>query len=99
MSNPVDLEALQFVAQKTGLTIKSFAAAKEEVEKAIREQYSQEIVGEVGEALAETEDYKKNKGLFDSKQIGEIIKEAPIAKIVSTILEYAGNKPGLLMCT
>jgi len=88
MSNPVDLEALQFVTQKTGLTIKSFAASQEEVEKAISEQYSQEIVGEVGEALAETEDYKKTRTV-DSKQIGEIIKEAPIAKIVSTILEYA----------
>ncbi len=88
MSNPVDLEALQFVAQKTGLTIKSFAASKSEVTKAISEQYSQEIVGEVGEALAETEDYKKTRTV-DSKQIGEIIKEAPIAKIVSTILEYA----------
>ncbi len=88
MSNPVDLEALQFVAQKTGLAIKSFAASKEEVKKAISEQYSQEIVGEVGEALAETEAYKKTRTV-DSKQIGEIIKEAPIAKIVSTILEYA----------
>jgi len=88
MSNPVDLEALQFVSQKTGLTIKSFAAAKEEVEKAISEQYSQEIVGEVGEALAETEVYKKTRTV-DSQQIGQIIKEAPIAKIVSTILEYA----------
>ena len=88
MSNPVDLEALQFVAQKTGLTIKSFAASKEEVTKAISEQYSQEIVGEVGEALAETEAYKKTRTV-DSRQIGEIIKEAPIAKIVSTILEYA----------
>jgi len=88
MSNPVDLEALQFVAQKTGLIIKSFAASKEEVKKAISEQYSQEIVGEVGEALAETEAYKKTRTV-DSKQIGEIIKEAPIAKIVSTILEYA----------
>ncbi|MBI4096636.1 MAG: Flp pilus assembly complex ATPase component TadA [Candidatus Levybacteria bacterium] len=88
MSNPADLEALQFVAQKTGLTVKSFAASKEEVDKAIGEQYSQEIVGEVGEALAETEDYKKTRTV-DSKQIGEIIREAPIAKIVSTILEYA----------
>lgn len=88
MSNPVDLEALQFVAQKTGLTIKSFAATKSEVTKAISEQYSQEIVGEVGEALAETENYKKTRTV-DSKRIGEIIKEAPIAKIVSTILEYA----------
>ncbi|MDP2586075.1 MAG: ATPase, T2SS/T4P/T4SS family [Candidatus Levybacteria bacterium] len=88
MSNPVDLEALQFITQKTGLTIKSFAASKEEVKKAIGEQYSQEIVGEVGEALAETEAYKTTRTV-DSKQIGEIIKEAPIAKIVSTILEYA----------
>jgi len=88
MSNPVDLEALQFVSQKTGLTIKSFAAAKEDVERAISEQYSQEIVGEVGEALAETEVYKKTRTV-DSQQIGQIIKEAPIAKIVSTILEYA----------
>lgn len=88
MSNPADLEALQFIAQKTGLIIKSFAAAKEEVKKAISEQYSQEIVGEVGEALAETEAYAKTRTV-DSKQIGEIIKEAPIAKIVSTILEYA----------
>lgn len=88
MSNPVDLEALQFIAQKTGLIIKSFAAAESEVKKAISEQYSQEIVGEVGEALAETEAYKKTRTV-DSKKIGEIIKEAPIAKIVSTILEYA----------
>jgi type IV pilus assembly protein PilB len=88
MSNPVDPEALQFVAQKTGLTIKSYAADKEEVRKAISEQYSQEIVGEVGQALAETEAYKKTRTV-DSKQIGEIIKEAPVAKIVSTILEYA----------
>jgi len=88
MSNPVDLEAQQFVAQKTGLTVKSFAASKEEVKKAINEQYGREIVGEVGEALAETEAYKKTRTV-DSKKIGEIIKEAPIAKIVSTILEYA----------
>lgn len=88
MSNPVDLEALQFVTQKTGLTIKSFAASEEEVKKAIKNQYSQEIVGEVGEALAETEVYKKVKTV-DSKEIAKIIKEAPIAKIVSAILEYA----------
>jgi type IV pilus assembly protein PilB len=88
MSNPVDLEALQFITQKTGLTVRSFAASEEEVKRAINEEYSREIVGEVGEALAETEDFRKTKTV-DSKQIGEIIHEAPIAKIVSTILEYA----------
>lgn len=88
MGNPVDLDALSFVRQKTGLMIKSFAAAPSEVEKAIKEQYRQEIVGEVGEALRETEEFKKTKTV-DSTEIAQIIKEAPIAKIVSTILEYA----------
>ncbi len=88
MSNPIDLEALSFVRQKTGLNIKTFAADKKDVERAINQQYRQEIVGEVGEALKETEDYDKIRTV-DSTQISQIIKEAPIAKIVSTILEYA----------
>lgn len=88
MSEPSDLEALQFVAQKTGLTIKSFAASKEEVTRAIEEQYRQELVGEVGKALKETEELTKTRTI-DSKEIKDIIKEAPIANIVSTILEYA----------
>jgi len=88
MSNPVDLDAIGFVRQKTGLTIKTFAATPSEVASAINQQYRQEIVGEVGEALKETEETEKTKTI-DSTQIAQIIKEAPIAKIVSTILEFA----------
>ena len=88
MSNPVDLEAVTFVREKTGLNIKAFAASKKEVDIAIDQQYRQELVGEVGEALKETEEKGKIKTV-DKEQISEIIKEAPIAKIVSTILEYA----------
>ena len=88
MSNPVDLEASSFVREKTGLNIKSFAAAPSGVENAINQQYRQEIVGEVGAALKETEQEGKIKTI-DTTQIAQIIKEAPIAKIVSTILEYA----------
>ncbi len=88
MSNPVDLEASTFIKEKTNLNIKTFAADPDAVKLAINQQYRQEIVGEVGEALKETEEFEKTKTV-DSKQIAEIIKEAPIAKIVSTILEYA----------
>jgi type IV pilus assembly protein PilB len=88
MANPVDLDAVSFLRQKTGLTIKTFASPPAEVERAIKEQYRQEIVGEVGEAIKETEDLAKTRTV-DAKEISEIIKEAPIAKIVSTILEYA----------
>lgn len=88
MANPVDLEASQFVRQKTGLNIKTFAASQEDITRAIAQRYRQEIIGEVGQAIKETEELTKTKTI-DSRQIAEIIKEAPIAKIVSTILEYA----------
>ena len=61
MSNPVDLEAVTFVREKTGLNIKTFASSPTDVEKAINQQYRQEIVGEVGAALKETEEAGKVK--------------------------------------
>ncbi len=88
MSNPVDLDAITFVREKTGLNIKSYAATPPDVVKEINQQYRQELVGEVGEAIKETESVNKIKTV-DTDQIAQIIKEAPIAKIVSTILEYA----------
>ncbi len=88
MANPVDLDSVAFVRQKTGLNIRSFAAVPAEVREAIGQQYTQELVGQVGEAIKETEEYTK-KRVVDSKQIAEIITDAPIAKIVTTILEYA----------
>lgn len=89
MANPADIEALQFVRQKTGLPIKAYAASPLDVERAINTQYRQELVGEVGKAVKETQQLKEETKTVSSKQISEIIKEAPIAKIVSTILEYA----------
>lgn len=94
MSDPSDLDALSFVQQKTGLTIKTFAASPTDVKNAIGVQYRQELVGEVGKAVKETEEMKETQNqtkTLNSEQIGQIIKEAPIAKIVATILEYAVN--------
>lgn len=89
MGNPVDLDAITFVRQKTGLTIKAFAAAPSAVKAAIDMQYKQELVGQVGEALKETAEEPGKAKTVDANQIAQIIKEAPIAKIVSTILDYA----------
>jgi len=88
MGNPVDLEATSFVQQKTGLNIKVFSASPSEIVLAIGQQYRQELVGEVGAAIKETEEFNAIKTV-DIEKIAQIIKEAPIAKIVSTILEYA----------
>ncbi|HWY79246.1 MAG TPA: GspE/PulE family protein [Candidatus Sulfotelmatobacter sp.] len=90
MANPVDLDALAFIRQKTGLLIRSFAADPEEVKAAIEQQYQQELVGEVGAAMKETEEFTEERTV-DSTKLSQFIQEAPIAKIVSTILEYAIN--------
>lgn len=87
MSNPIDLDALSFVRQKTNVNVKTFAAPPSEVSQAIDSEYRQELVADVTAAIKET---KANKiRTIDSTQLAQIIKEAPIAKIVATILEYA----------
>jgi type IV pilus assembly protein PilB len=88
MGNPLDLDAVAFVRQKTGLNIKVFAASPDEVKKASDQQFKQGLEGVVDEAIKETEEFT-NKRTVDSKQIDKIITDAPIAKIVSTILEFA----------
>ncbi|HSW47769.1 MAG TPA: GspE/PulE family protein [Candidatus Saccharimonadales bacterium] len=88
MGDPLDLDAVAFVRQKTGLNIKTFASDPEVVKNAIGQQYQRGLVGDVTEAIKETEEFN-TKRTVDSKQIGQIITDAPIAKIVSTILEFA----------
>ena len=88
MGDPLDLEAINFLRSKTGATIKAFQGVPSEIHEGIESQYTIGLVGEVKEALKENEQYNKVK-TFDKESISEVIKEAPIAKIVSTILEYA----------
>ena len=88
MSDPLDFEAINFIQQKTGLTVVPFQAIPSEVSETIKTEYNIGLIGEVKEALKETEQISKVK-TFDQESIAKVIKEAPIAKIVSTILEYA----------
>lgn len=88
MSDPLDLEAINFVKSKTGAVIKPYQGVPSEIHEAIQAQYTMGLVGEVKEALKENEEFNPVK-TFDTESISSVIKEAPIAKIVSTVLEYA----------
>lgn len=88
MANPLDMDSLNFISQKSGKQIRAFQGAPSEIMGAIQSQYSFGLVGEVKAALKESEQIEKVK-TFDKDSISSVIKEAPIAKIVSTILEYA----------
>lgn len=90
MGNPVDLAAIEFLEKKTGVKVKPFAANPEEVKANIETRYQQSLSTEVTAALKEaggsqTEEVKT----VNIRQVGEVIKEAPIAKIVTTVLEFA----------
>jgi len=90
MANPIDLDAIEFVRQKTGLNTKTFAASPIEIKEAIGMQYKEELVGEVGKAIKETQQLTPKKAV-NEKNIQDEVQEAPIAKITSTILEFAVN--------
>ncbi|OGG15582.1 hypothetical protein A3D77_02700 [Candidatus Gottesmanbacteria bacterium RIFCSPHIGHO2_02_FULL_39_11] len=86
MVDPMDLPLLDFLEQKSGKKILAFLGKKTEIIQKIDEEYSQGLSVEVSEAIKETAQEVKT---VDSSSISQIIKEAPIAKIVSTILDYA----------
>lgn len=90
MENPLDLGVVEFLEKKSGLKIKPVIAVGQEITRAIAERYAQSLSTEVTEALKESANEPAQKTI-DLKQLetSGIIKEAPIAKIVATILEFA----------
>ncbi len=89
LANPLDLIAIEFIEKKTGFKVKPFIASREDIVSAINEKYSQSLSTEVSAVLKESGETSEK--VIDLKQLegGQIIREAPIAKIVATILEFA----------
>src|SRR3989344_411742 len=87
MEDPFDLQVIEFLEQKTSKRIKPHLALKQDIESAIDERYAQSLGAEVTAALKET--ITPEILTVEAGRLGEIIKEAPIAKIVSTLLEFA----------
>lgn len=87
MVDPLNLQVVEFIEKKSGKKVRSYLALPSDIKNTIDEQYSQNLSTEVTEALKETATHEV--ATIDVQQIGEIIREAPIAKIVSTILEFA----------
>lgn len=86
MKDPLNIETIDFLQNKTSHRIEPYFAYDVEIIKAIEIAYTQGLTPDISEALREV---KKEVPTVTSDQIGQIIKEAPIAKIVTTILEYA----------
>ncbi|MDO8570146.1 MAG: ATPase, T2SS/T4P/T4SS family [Candidatus Daviesbacteria bacterium] len=86
MADPLDLQIVQFIEKKSGLFVKPYLAVADDILKAISDQYSQNLTTEVTSALREVTSYNKPKEEADKT---EIIHEAPVANIISQLLDYA----------
>jgi len=87
MVNPLDLETLEFLEKKTNLKINAAMSTEKQIDSFIKEKYIREksITSEVNKAL----DERKAEETVVKKVQENVTVEAPVAKIVSTILEYA----------
>lgn len=88
MADPLDLSAIEFIEQKTGLHVKPQAAMPSQIEDYLHTHYTTSLTQEVTAAMKdvapeseEIESVEKNKGGF--------IREEKIAQIVSQILDFA----------
>jgi len=91
MANPLDLQTVAFLEAKSGLKVKPFLAIKSELIEEIPHRYAQSLSAEVSQVLKENTEAGEGRRIVDVQKIGEVIKEAPIAKIVATVLEFSVN--------
>lgn len=90
MADPLDLSAVEFIQKKTGCRILPYIATESQLVSLISDRYKQSISTEVTEALKETgTDESSTMRTVDIEKLGEVIREAPIAKVVATLLEFA----------
>ncbi len=86
MEDPLDIQIIQFVEKRSGMRIKPFLALKEDILKAIGDQYAQTLTTDVTSALREVQSVKPES---TTEEAPEVIREAPVSNIVKQLLEYA----------
>ncbi|HJX59550.1 MAG TPA: ATPase, T2SS/T4P/T4SS family [Patescibacteria group bacterium] len=87
MADPLNLTAIEFIEQKTGLRVKPEAAVPSKVDEFISTRYSTELSQQVTEALKEVEPEEEKKSVDLSKT--GFIREEKVSEIVSHILDFA----------
>jgi len=87
MADPLDLTAIEFVEQKTGMFIKPFASEVSKIDALVSTGYATSLAKEVSEALREVGSDEMVKTL-DASRTG-LIREEKVAEIVTHILTFA----------
>jgi len=82
---------MEFLENRAGVKVEPFIADLIDVESAISEQYGKSLGTEVSAALEEVSGgtTKIEEHLKDLDKAAETIRDAPVSRIVATLLEYA----------
>ena len=88
MADPLDLSAIEFIEQKTGLHVKPRAAQAAEIETFIQTRYSTSLTQEVTQAMKDVAPDKADIRTLEANK-GGFIREEKIAQIVSQVLDFA----------
>ncbi len=88
MANPLDLSAVEFVEQKTGMRIKPYAAEPAKIDALTSTHYVTSLTQEVTAALKDVTPERERIRTLDLGRTG-LIREEKIAEIISHILEFA----------
>ncbi|PJC42346.1 MAG: secretion system protein E, partial [Candidatus Pacebacteria bacterium CG_4_9_14_0_2_um_filter_36_8] len=90
MKDPLDISAISFIKQKTGLNVEVHAAVPSELDQALAERYSDDISTEVDQALEQTGGQSDKVIKQQNASLrSEVMRDAPVNRIVETILDFA----------
>lgn len=86
MVDPMDLQTIEFLEKKSGLVVRPYLSTAVSINRAISDQYNRGLTNEVTEALKEAGGASKTP--LQAAEATTVLGEAPVARIVSTLLEY-----------
>lgn len=89
MIDPLDLQTIDFIERKTGLKVVPFITTEKNIEKILEEQKGKELGEEIHAAMEEISQTTLKIEEGSSELNEQTIRDAPIARIVSMILETA----------
>jgi len=87
MVDPLDFQVIEFLEKKSGKTVRPYMAIKSDILASIDDLYTQSLGEDVTLALKEAAPGEVKT--YEAGHLDQVIREAPIAQIVSSILEQA----------
>lgn len=96
MTDPLDIQAVQFIEKQLGYSTKVYIASVSDINTAL-DLYKEGISSEISKVIKESEDNisideeNLTKENLSAENVQEIVQEAPIARALNIILEYAAK--------